>query len=134
SWQISNVDMDGTISQLATRSKIPLDPSARRRRRLIMALNRKVDFLTRNVVKAVIIRTASSSWESIETGGDPSHALPLVPSLTSWLAKIPEDALQELDCEIGNPSVGAVTAPGLVRRVQGCLSRCIAKAWLTPMV
>src|SRR5215831_15413825 len=63
--------------------------------------DRKVDLLTRNVAKAVIIRTASSSWQSIETGGDPNHALPWVPSLISWLAKIPEDALQELDCEIG---------------------------------
>jgi hypothetical protein len=34
SWQISDVYLDGTISQLATqRSGIPLDPPARRRRR-----------------------------------------------------------------------------------------------------
>jgi len=53
SWQISDVYMDGTISQLATqRSEFHSILQREGVDGLIMALNRKVDLLTRNVAKA----------------------------------------------------------------------------------
>jgi phospholipid transport system substrate-binding protein len=53
SWQISDVYMDGSISQLATqRSEFHSILQREGVDGLIMALNRKVDLLTRNVAKA----------------------------------------------------------------------------------
>ena len=53
SWQISDVYMDGSISQLATqRSEFHSILEREGVDGLIMALNRKVDLLTRNVAKA----------------------------------------------------------------------------------
>jgi phospholipid transport system substrate-binding protein len=53
SWQISDVYLDGTISQLATqRSEFHSILQHEGVDGLIMALNRKVDLLTRNVAKA----------------------------------------------------------------------------------
>jgi ABC-type transporter MlaC component len=53
SWQISDVYMDGSISQLATqRSEFHSILQRDGVDGLIMALNRKVDLLTRNVAKA----------------------------------------------------------------------------------
>ena len=53
SWQISDVYMDGSISQLATqRSEFHSILQREGFDGLIMALNRKVDLLTRNVAKA----------------------------------------------------------------------------------
>jgi phospholipid transport system substrate-binding protein len=53
SWQISDVYMDGSISQLATqRSEFHSIVQRDGVDGLIMALNRKVDLLTRNVAKA----------------------------------------------------------------------------------
>ena len=53
SWQISDVYMDGSISQLATqRSEFHSILQREGIDGLIMALNRKVDLLTRNVAKA----------------------------------------------------------------------------------
>src|SRR6266853_6091918 len=53
SWQISDVYLDGTISQLATqRSEFHSILQHESVDGLIMALNRKVDLLTRNVAKA----------------------------------------------------------------------------------
>lgn len=53
SWQISNVYLDGTISQLATqRSEFHSILQHEGVDGLILALNRKVDLLTRNVAKA----------------------------------------------------------------------------------
>jgi phospholipid transport system substrate-binding protein len=50
SWQISDVYMDGSISQLATqRSEFHSILEREGVDGLIMALNRKVDLLTRNV-------------------------------------------------------------------------------------
>jgi phospholipid transport system substrate-binding protein len=52
-WQISDVYMDGSISQLATRrSEFHSILQREGVDGLIMALNRKVDLLTRNVAKA----------------------------------------------------------------------------------
>jgi phospholipid transport system substrate-binding protein len=52
-WQISDVYMDGSISQLATeRSEFHSILQREGIDGLIMALNRKVDLLTRNVAKA----------------------------------------------------------------------------------
>jgi len=52
-WQISDVYLDGTISQLATqRSEFHSILQHEGVDGLIMALNRKVDLLTRNVAKA----------------------------------------------------------------------------------
>jgi len=53
SWQITDVYMDGTISQLATqRSEFHSILQREGVDGLIMALNRKVDLLTRNLAKA----------------------------------------------------------------------------------
>jgi phospholipid transport system substrate-binding protein len=53
SWQIADVYLDGTISQLATqRSEFHSILQREGVDGLIMALNRKVDLLTRNVAKA----------------------------------------------------------------------------------
>ena len=53
SWQIADVYMDGTISQLATqRSEFHSILQREGVDGLIMALNRKVDLLTRNLAKA----------------------------------------------------------------------------------
>jgi phospholipid transport system substrate-binding protein len=53
SWQISDVYLDGTISQLATQhSEFHSILQHEGVDGLIMALNRKVDLLTRNVAKA----------------------------------------------------------------------------------
>ena len=53
SWQISDVYMDGTISQLATqRSEFHSILQREGVDGLIMALNRKVDLLTRNLAKS----------------------------------------------------------------------------------
>lgn len=53
SWQISDVYMDGSISQLATqRSEFHSILEREGVDGLIMALNRKVDLLTRNLAKA----------------------------------------------------------------------------------
>jgi phospholipid transport system substrate-binding protein len=53
SWQISDVYMDGSISQLATqRSEFHSILQREGVDGLIMALSRKVDLLTRNVAKA----------------------------------------------------------------------------------
>jgi phospholipid transport system substrate-binding protein len=53
SWQITDVYVDGTISQLATqRSEFHSILQREGVDGLIMALNRKVDLLTRNVAKA----------------------------------------------------------------------------------
>ena len=53
SWQIADVYMDGTISQLATqRSEFHSILQREGVDGLIMALNRKVDLLTRNVAKS----------------------------------------------------------------------------------
>jgi phospholipid transport system substrate-binding protein len=53
SWQIADVYLDGTISQLATqRSEFHSILQREGVNGLIMALDRKVDLLTRNVAKS----------------------------------------------------------------------------------